>query len=291
MNREKAGSSQSSYLEPIRAQEMARWLVFSPPLLKQSEILSNRLKGWWDKGHECLGTWEGLPRQRRLGRIAEDLLARYISSCEELELVHRGLAIRESGRTLGEIDFIVQTPSGLEHWELAIKFYLLDLTSREFIGPNGKDRLHLKVEKMLNHQLPLGRHPRVTELCDLQGKEPLTSHSLVKGRLFYPRSDESGRSDFDHQIFPQKDDGIWVCESKLTELEKEWSREGKKFSTIGREAWLSRDLNVDHLSNQDREPLVPNKAYQGILHSQDQGSEEKRLFIVPTGWPNLQALG
>jgi len=71
----------------------------------------------------------------------------------------------EAKKTIGELDFIVQNLESEEiiHFELAYKFYLLDPSISEsqinnWIGPNRRDSLVEKLEKLKLKQFPLLHH-------------------------------------------------------------------------------------------------------------------------------------
>ena len=111
---------------------------------------------------------ENAPPQR-LGRYAESLLGFYLQRAPMHRLIAEHVSIRRplsasSGAigdhtTLGELDYLLQDASArFLHWELAIKFFLaephkLALEPQDFIGPDRKNSLHLKLEKMFTRQL------------------------------------------------------------------------------------------------------------------------------------------
>ncbi|MCA1323493.1 DUF1853 family protein [Herbaspirillum sp. alder98] len=131
----------------------------------------------------------------RLGRYAEQLLGFYLHWRQQL--VAANLQVRDDGPsrvTIGEFDFLVRRPDvnaghGLEHWEFATKFYLLqhdpaqDGTGADaFVGPNLADSLGRKMRKIMTRQLLLSQH----RAAALVLPEPVTSaQALVRGWLFY----------------------------------------------------------------------------------------------------------
>ncbi|KAF1041763.1 MAG: hypothetical protein GAK35_03105 [Herbaspirillum frisingense] len=134
----------------------------------------------------------------RLGRYAEKLLGFYLE--RQGQLVAANLQVRNDGatrETLGEFDFLVRRPGvladgGLEHWEFATKFYLLEPAPRlsgatgaladAFVGPNLADSLGRKMRKIMQQQLMLSRHPAAAAVLPA----PVASAgALVKGWLFY----------------------------------------------------------------------------------------------------------
>lgn len=132
------------------------------------------------------------PRQR-LGLYAEQLMAFFYAA--QQRLVAHGVQVRASRNdTVGEFDFLlemedVDSSAGLEHIELATKFYLLEtdkqVASRfdTLIGPNLADSLGAKMRKIIDRQLTLGDHPAAQALL---ARPVLQARALVKGWLFYP---------------------------------------------------------------------------------------------------------
>lgn len=77
----------------------------------------------------------------RLGFLYQDLCAQLFNAHPDYTIEAEELQLTDSGKTLGAIDFIVhnQRESTLEHWEVAVKFYLL--FNQRWYGPNAQDRL------------------------------------------------------------------------------------------------------------------------------------------------------
>jgi hypothetical protein len=123
----------------------------------------------------------------RLGLYAEKLLAFYYQ--QQGRLVAHGLQVRAARNdTVGEFDFLLDAgPDGLEHIELATKFYLLEGSAAgrfdAFVGPNLADSLGAKMRKIVGQQLALASHPAAQALLP---RPVLRARALVKGWLFYP---------------------------------------------------------------------------------------------------------
>lgn len=129
---------------------------------------------------------------RRLGLYAETLFEFYLKSHDLLHA--HGLQVHHKGaNTIGEFDFLMQTERGLEHWELATKFYLYHPGARaddalltadlyDYLGPNLADSLGAKLNKIMGQQLSLSAHPLAQAI--LPGKIR-RAQALVLGWLFY----------------------------------------------------------------------------------------------------------
>ena len=95
----------------------------------------------------------------RLGLHFETLIRHWLATSSQYTLIKHNWQVIAHKRTIGEFDLIVrdQLTGELEHWELAIKFYLGtgDLSWTHWYGPNPSDRLDLKTDRLTTHQLTL----------------------------------------------------------------------------------------------------------------------------------------
>ena len=128
-------------------------------------------------------------RPTRLGRYAECLLEYFLTHGPSLRLVAANLPLRSNGKTLGEVDFLVDAPDGQRlHWELAVKCYLCapvqaGASLADFVGPNLVDRFDRKRTRLLEHQLRLGDRDGFARLGY---GAPSDAQMFIKGWLFYP---------------------------------------------------------------------------------------------------------
>lgn len=101
-----------------------------------------------------------LNRTYRLGQLAEQFLFNQIETCVHSELLAENLQIQNNNNTIGELDALLLHKGMPVHLEIIYKFYLYDehLGDSEvsrWIGPNRKDSLTEKLDKLLKQQLPL----------------------------------------------------------------------------------------------------------------------------------------
>lgn len=211
------------------------WLLDSPCLLNpRCEQWKNRLAElppvdqhlmtWLselEKNPHQLVDYLAVHTHTRLGNYAENLLAFYFLWRGELA-THR-IQVR-SHTTIGEFDFLLNTPSGLEHWEFACKFYLLVAPKAklaDYVGPNLMDDLNNKTHKIMHTQLALGKHPDAKKYLPA----PLTAaKALVHGWLFYSSGDTKELP----EINPTHCRGLWC---RLSDL-KNWN--GDCFTVLSR---------------------------------------------------------
>ncbi|WP_232313166.1 DUF1853 family protein [Enterovibrio coralii] len=117
----------------------------------------------------------------RIGFYYQWLIQQCLKASADHSLVAEEIQVEDEGRTIGAVDFVVKNGSNtLEHWEVAIKFYLA--FGDDWYGPNAKDTLSKKLAKMLNQQLALSD----TEAYQRTYPDfPITKRKLLmQGRLF-----------------------------------------------------------------------------------------------------------
>lgn len=95
----------------------------------------------------------------RLGKYIEQFLFYHLKS-NNFKILFENIQIQNKKITLGELDCILVSESKIIHLEVVYKFYLYDETIGNseidhFIGPNRKDCLIDKLNKLEQKQLPL----------------------------------------------------------------------------------------------------------------------------------------
>ncbi len=128
------------------------------------------------------------PDIKRLGKRAEFIFEQILKHTDKLEIIANNIQLIEKKRTIGEIDYLLKQQNKFIHLELATKFYLLDESLddefvNQWIGPNRKDFLHLKLSKLTNHQFPI-IHNKTFKRLNLP--EPDQQSLLLKAMLFVP---------------------------------------------------------------------------------------------------------
>lgn len=131
----------------------------------------------------------------RLGNRLERYFAFVVEQSRQYRVVLQNFQIVEHKKTIGELDFILQDTQTDEllHVELGGKLYLYDpIFEREidrWVGPNRKDSLVQKVEKLKNEQFPLLFHPKTVQLLAEKGIDvtKIQQKICLKVRLFLPK--------------------------------------------------------------------------------------------------------
>nr|WP_255584706.1 DUF1853 family protein [Zunongwangia sp. SCSIO 43204] len=130
-----------------------------------------------------------------LGKRAERFFEFQIQHSEKYDLRISNLQIIQHKKTLGELDFIVEEKDTgqLIHIELVYKFYVYDPSYKEelarWIGPNRKDSLLEKVEKLKTRQLPLLHNSETKQILNSKhiSTRSISQQVCYKANLFVPR--------------------------------------------------------------------------------------------------------
>jgi len=138
-----------------------------------------------------------------LGMQAEACFEAYLKQSKQFKLLAANLQIHTSTsfgnpnekETLGELDYIVRNlkTEKVVHIELACKFYLYDETvadveTQKWIGPNRKDSLYDKLEKLKWKQFPLLHATEtIKKLAALNVPIPTSQQLCLKSFLFLPK--------------------------------------------------------------------------------------------------------
>lgn len=171
-----------------------------------SEAKPNDLMNWLhtlDQEPELLLQHLQQQRATRLGIYFEQLLSFYFAHYPRFELVAKNLQVNNGKRTIGEYDFIVLDKAEKQryHIEVAIKFYVgltqldIDIEGNtpiqnwhHWVGPNKKDSLAIKMQHLMQHQLPLSTTAAGKATLETININPeqLQQRLLVNGRLYLP---------------------------------------------------------------------------------------------------------
>jgi len=134
--------------------------------------------------------WMARHHSPRLGHHAEALMEFWLRQAPGIRFVAGRHIITDGVRTLGDLDLLFDDDvRGVRvHWEMAVKFYVQALPAPEWsqwIGPDARDRLDLKVRRIIDQQLPLGRHPNANlPLTNNDTNLPVQSEAYLRGWLF-----------------------------------------------------------------------------------------------------------
>jgi hypothetical protein len=231
----------------------------------------------------------------KLGRYFEHLMQSWIKSESSLTCLAANLPVRAGGRTLGEFDLIVENAGAVEHWEVAVKFYMAtgDTTDmNQWFGPNPTDTLWQKYERMRTHQLLLSSLPDAQTLLAKQNWPVVKVRSLVKGRLFHPFDCfESAEMALPEDVNPKHERGWWISASDFS-IRREFK--DSLFKRLPKSYWLAplrgEDSGIRYTFEELKAVLFSqgqDEQHSGTMHVAEIdkfGRELSRGFIVRQRW-------
>ncbi len=164
-----------------------------------------------------------IPERLVLGKRVEHFFGYALEESSRYAVLGKNLQIIEEKRTVGELDYLLkdEQTGQLLHVELVCRFYLYDPTEGEteldhWIGPNRKDCLVFKLDKLKKHQFPLLFHNQTKSILDeLEISSMLIEQALCfKASLFVPKP-------LLGQEFPEVNNdcilGCWIYASDFTQ--------------------------------------------------------------------------
>lgn len=269
-------------------------LIHSPITFEPTQYLPSnypRILSAWDQNTAAAPPQLHEPPQRRLGFYFERLYQILLEDLLGWPILLKNQQIQSSGRTIGELDFVVhnQADDRIEHHEIAIKFYLgvpEPTGSALWYGPNARDRLDIKTSRLLEQQSRRTQHPEtIALLAESQVTGPLTPRIFMPGYLFYPTEQHPiapdyvptghlrGRWMYTHNA-RSGDISHWVVLNK-----PHW---------IGN--WFQREKpNTEHVL--EALERVESKATPQLFAMMQEDCETghwleaDRVFVVPKSWP------
>jgi hypothetical protein len=281
------------------------WVLLAPPLLSQlpgQQRYPLQASCWGQQSYE-LSTWllaldadSWLLQKpvRRLGLYYERLWQFALHAAPDVEVLSANLPIRQQGHTLGELDLLLRDTQGAHHLELAVKFYLARTDSdgthlADWLGPGSHDRLDIKLDHLITHQLPLSCSPQAQEsLNALQISQPEPSLWL-SGYLFYPWN-QACCGPQGHN--PQHLRGRWLHHRQWPGFVEE---NPGQWQLLDRQAWLApARLSADQLWRAEEfeawRQALKNDANAQLLVRLTRAEntdwfEQERVFLVNDDWP------
>ena len=306
---------------PSLVEQQADW----PNIASQTNTLQDNWVAQWllslDADPSALLSHLAKEKSHFIGAYFESLWAFYLLSNPNYDLIAKNLQANSKTRTEGEFDFIVfDIDNGhYIHQEVAIKFYLGFSKQNHYnfsdgqniwLGPQCKDRLDLKMDKMLNSQINLSNTD--------SGKKALKSINIdsdtnniktqliMKGYLFYPPNPLVVAPDICNQNHLR---GLWF---RLDELKKYIEESDfDAWALLNKPDWVSpycTDLSttnmpstINYHDNRFTEKpdiicaaknkiVSENRPWMiACLVRQENGCylEGQRLFAVPDDWPQI----
>ena len=247
-----------------------------------------------------LQQWLDQKQSPLLGIYFESLLAFWLQHLPDIELLAQNLKVGQPGLQLGEFDLLFRdlAQRQLIHWEVTVKFYLrYGKADYQWLGPNPRDSLQRKLNKVFDRQLHLSDHPKAQQVLQRElGQHQLTPQAFVKGYLFYPYdSDWQRPTQIPAGISTNHLKGWWCRHAEMPALLQTCSAENR-WLLLPRLQWLSPVAREDATELMDENELLLcltdyfSEHYKGLLlvelkAGDDGWSEVSRGFVVKDEWP------
>lgn len=245
-------------------QRFAQWIASSPSLFELTPPFAS-LKDLDAKLPNDL-SYQGNPR---LGFLYQHLCTKLLTSGSEYSLELEEAQInRENGQTLGAIDLILRdsTSNLFEHWEVAIKFYLLH--NGIWYGPNAHDQLDKKLSRMLSHQLKMSKTAEFS--TQFPQYSDLTEHLLMQGRLYV--------NPFSSEIVPRECLGYSLDQSQISGYwcyQSQWEQITEPLYELEKPYWATGLVKFE-------KPI--DRPTGKFVHAQTKNGQF--WFVVADTWPN-----
>lgn len=292
------------------------WACFAPPILDTSQLESAGLviencgleltiaRQVWlqelDRNPQPLLCHLAAQQGRRLGLYFEHLWHFFLAEDPEVELVAHNLAVRDGGRTLGEFDCIYHClqRDRYIHLELAVKFFLgyapghnLARSSpwQQWLGPNSRDRLDLKMQHLLEHQIRLGDHPQARSILEALGVDALAHEVVIKGYLFRGLHSPQPPPECFNPDAPLE---YWLSVDQLAHYLAD--HVNGHYQILPKSHWLAPAVADEALATYSGETLASHMHSHFAEHNRPQlvasldpdGYETRRFFVTAADWPN-----
>ena len=253
-------------------------------------------------------------KSTRLGIYFEALWQFFIRCDPAFTLLAANLPVHDHGRTLGEFDLIYRDNGNgaAVHLELATKYYLNTLEQKidgaeethpiplhNWLGPNTRDRLGQKLQRLLSHQARLSESTRGGEVLLAHGIRQVRPQIALKGFLFYqPRGLALAAAD-SFPLNPEHNRGTWMSSTDFLSH----PNTSEYWHILQRPHWISpacihRDTMQGHIlpSSVLRERVAqhflsdsaPALMICAMQASGDYFGEVSRCVITGDNWPDRE---
>lgn len=245
----------------------------------------------------------------RLGIYYERLWQTILEHYPGFQLITKNLLVTKDRRTLGEMDFVYYCQQRQQHvhLETAVKFYLgvPDNSAQQspenassqwsqWFGPGCKDRLDIKLNRMIDKQTQLSTTEEGSSTLEKLGVAQPQREICLKGYFFYPFNETMHPPQQSHHNHSR---GYWLPFQSINCLEPQ-----SAWHIMKKEQWLapaslnpkrlkvsSTLLNRKNLNSEIESRLSDNPFPIMVANIQASNGgfiEQGRYFITPDDWPN-----
>lgn len=303
-----SGCNNDDHTFSNRAVKDLAWALLSPALFLsipdfssewfKQDYIDDDIWPWLkeqDRNSQCLHAHLVEQRSTRLGIYFEQLLSFYFEYFPRFTLLAKNLQVNGQQRTLGEFDFIIhdKRDNKVKHIEAAVKFYLGHDNYRgkinnnisrynwhDWVGPNQKDTLAIKMRHLQEHQLPLIKTEEGIKALNslILKNEIITSRLLIRGRFylpFYERFNTYKKVSTPHHSNTALEKHYWLDTVTLFDtgfsLEKNYH-----YCILPRSTWLS-EINHKDLEMSEIEVVSDKKVVKIIQEGINQNLNEWQI--------------
>ena len=222
-----------------------------------------------------------IPDNLRLGHLVEHFVAQEFNEHPTVKILDKNVQVNLNNLTLGEFDYFIRQDQQIVHVEVSYKFYLFDSSVGEtpinhWIGPNRKDSLSAKLQKVKDKQFPLLHHPAAARQIKEAGlsEEHVIQRTYIKGQLFIP--EEMNPKEI--ELNPKAIAGTYMRINQLDGLTESKIHLPKKHD------WLTTPhTNVDWLATTTASQLIQEKLTNEqapLIWIKNKQGKMKKAFVV-----------
>ena len=263
------------------------WAVKSPPLISSKDNIWPEANWFRDWEVKAFGS-ESLNPNQKLGLYFENTLHEWIEKEPKLTLLAHNLVVTSKRRTLGEFDLIVRNENSIEHWEIAVKFFL-GIRNRKnighWIGPNPRDTLERKLDSLENRQIRLGDNPDARRILEQEDIKIDSRRIIFKGRLFHPyKMFKTSRFEFPEDINRSHEKGWWL---RWEELDSHKELKNSSFKLLDKREWLAQLKTIDTeeiISFDELKDRCASMFTSHVAIINGERNELSRGFVVSKDW-------
>ena len=281
------------------------WALLSPTLINAHNANHNPSARWYleayhliephlhtlDADDSTLVAHLNAQPNHRLGVYFERLWSYWLQHNDRYQLLAQNLQVMKAGQTLGEFDLIVLDSAAdqVEHWELAVKFYLGIPPTRDmqhWFGTTTRDRLDLKYCHLVDKQLVLSETFPGRSALQERGWHIKQQRLISKGRLYYPY-------DLAHQqtletpvcIDPPHLSAYWSTQTEFNRQALQYP--DAAYAWLDKSEWMVRkNKSLNSLSS--IQAILEQQLHPHPIQLWIEGWQATplRLFVVPDTWPS-----
>lgn len=246
-------------------QERQKWILNSPPVIigvHQGVRFMHPLE-LDGIGSNAEGNVKAAPSSR-LGKLYELLMADLLRE----QIILQGQQLIDGGKTLGEVDFVLNRQGKPLHLETSIKFYI-EWSPGLYIGPNGRDELETKFQHMAGQQAALLQ----THFAMIGLEEAPEPSCVMNGILF--KHYRSSAMKIPSYVNEEVQNGIWMFESEIGALEDV----GSTFQPLHKHDWMLDLTNQPVEFNEVRKVCLESTSATMLNVIKDQTVIQK-VFVI-----------